>query len=61
MIKTAKHLAYELKVELSELDHIIKNIDSFYYQKETIKKNDKFTDKSKNDPQGIKNWFLQNK
>lgn len=40
MIKTGKHLAYELKVELSEIDHIIKNIDNFYYQKETIKKND---------------------
>ncbi len=48
MIKTAKHLAYELKVELSELDHIIKNIDSFYYQKETIKKNDNGEPKVKN-------------
>ena len=48
MIKTAKHLAYELKVELSEIDHIIKNIDSFYYQKETIKKNDNGEPKVKN-------------
>lgn len=48
MIKTAKHLAYELKVELSEIDHIIKNIDSFYYQKKTIKKNDNGEPKVKN-------------
>lgn len=48
MIKTAKHLAYELKVELSEIDHIIHNIDSFYYQKETIKKNDNGEPKVKN-------------
>jgi len=48
MIKTAKHLAYELKVELSEIDQIIKNIDNFYYQKETIKKNDNGEPKVKN-------------
>lgn len=48
MIKTAKHLAYELKVELCEIDHIIQNIDSFYYQKETIKKNDNGEPKVKN-------------
>ncbi len=48
MIKTTKHLAYELKVELSEIDHIINNIDNFYYQKETIKKNDNGDPKLKN-------------
>lgn len=48
MIKTSKHLAYELKVELSEIDHILNNIDSFYYQKETIKKNEKDEPKIKN-------------
>ncbi len=48
MIKTAKHLSYELKVELSEIDHIIKNIDNFYYQKETIKKNDNGEPKVRN-------------
>ena len=48
MIKTGKHLAYELKVELSEIDHIIKNIDNFYYQKETVKKNDNGEPKVKN-------------
>lgn len=48
MIKTGKHLAYELKVELSELNQIIKNIDNFYYQKETIKKNDNREPKLKN-------------
>ncbi|HLW38953.1 MAG TPA: reverse transcriptase family protein [Brumimicrobium sp.] len=48
MIKTGKHLAYELKVELSEIDHIIKNIDNFYYQKETIKTNDNGEPKIKN-------------
>lgn len=48
MIKTSKHLAFELKVELSEIDHILNNIDSFYYQKETIKKNEKDEPKIKN-------------
>jgi RNA-directed DNA polymerase len=48
MIKTSKHLAYELKVEFSEMDHIIKNIDNFYYQKESIKKNDNGEPKVKN-------------
>ena len=48
MIKTSKHLAFELKVELLEIDHILNNIDSFYYQKETIKKNDKDEPKIKN-------------
>jgi RNA-directed DNA polymerase len=48
MIKTSKHLAFELKVELSEIDHILNNIDSFYYQKETIKKNEKDEPKLKN-------------
>lgn len=48
MIKTVKHLAFELKVELSEIDHILNNIDSFYYQKETIKKNEKDEPKMKN-------------
>ena len=52
MIKTGKHLAYELKVELSEIDQIIKNIDNFYYQKETIKKND-------NDEPKLKNGIIQ--
>jgi RNA-directed DNA polymerase len=48
MIRTSEHLAYELKVELSEIDHIIKNIDNFYYQKEKIKKNDNGEPKVKN-------------
>jgi RNA-directed DNA polymerase len=48
MIKTCKHLAFELKVELSEIEHILNNIDNFYYQKETIKKNDKDEPKIKN-------------
>jgi RNA-directed DNA polymerase len=48
MIKTGKHLAFELKVELSEIDHILDNIDSFYYQKETIKKNERDEPKIKN-------------
>ena len=48
MIKTTKHLAFELKVELPEIDHILSNIDSFYYQKETIKKNEKDEPKIKN-------------
>lgn len=37
MINTAKHLAYELKVELSEIEGIIRNIDKFYYEKVEIK------------------------
>lgn len=37
MIKTLKHLSYELKVELSELEHIVSHLDSFYYQKEEVK------------------------
>jgi len=48
MIKTCKHLAYELKVELSEIDHIIDNIDNFYYQKENIKMKDNGEPKIKN-------------
>jgi RNA-directed DNA polymerase len=52
MIKTSKHLAFELKVELSEIDHIISNIESFYYQKETIKKNE-------NDEPKVKNGIIQ--
>jgi RNA-directed DNA polymerase len=48
MIRTGRHLAYVLKVELSEIDHIIKNIDNFYYQKEKIKKNDNGEPKVKN-------------
>lgn len=48
MIKTTKHLAFELKVELSEIDYILNNIDGFYYQKETIKKNEKDEPKIKN-------------
>ncbi len=48
MIKTKKHLAYELKVDISEIDHIISNIDTFYYQKETIKKNGNNEPKLKN-------------
>lgn len=48
MIKTSKHLAYELKVELTEIDHIINNIDNFYYQKENIKKKDNGEPKLKN-------------
>jgi len=48
MIKKSKHLAFELKVELSEIDHILNNIDGFYYQKETIKMNEKDEPKTKN-------------
>ncbi|MDZ4808792.1 MAG: reverse transcriptase family protein [Bacteroidota bacterium] len=48
MIRTSKHLAFELKVELSEINHILNNIGSFYYQKETIKKNEKDEPKIKN-------------
>jgi RNA-directed DNA polymerase len=48
MIRTSKHLAFELKVEISEIDHIVNNIDNFYYQKETIKKNEKNEPKIKN-------------
>ena len=38
MIKTTKHLSYTLKIKFSEIETIVKNIDSFYYQKEEIKK-----------------------
>jgi RNA-directed DNA polymerase len=48
MIRKVKHLAYELKVELSELEYIIKNLDSYYYQKEVVKKNVDGTPKIKN-------------
>lgn len=48
MIKTLKHLAFELKVTLSEIDHILNNIDRFYYQKEILKKNENGTPKIKN-------------
>src|SRR4051812_17150375 len=38
MIKTLKHLAYTLKVELSEIDMILSNVDKFYYEKIEVKK-----------------------
>ena len=41
MIYTIKHLAFELKVEHSEIELIINNIDKFYYEKVEIKE-DKF-------------------
>jgi RNA-directed DNA polymerase len=37
MINTLKHLAFELKFELLEIESIIKNIDKFYYEKVEIK------------------------
>lgn len=41
MINTLKHLAFELKFEISEIENIINNIDQFYYEKVEIKQ-DKF-------------------
>lgn len=41
MINTSKHLAFELKFEISEIENIINNIDKFYYEKIEIKQ-DKF-------------------
>lgn len=49
MIKTRKHLAYVLKVDPFEIDHIVRNIDEFYYENEKIKKNKDGTPKIKND------------
>lgn len=48
MIRTKTHLAFELKVDLGEIDHIVNNIDNFYYQKETIKYNENGDPKTKN-------------
>jgi len=48
MISTTKHLAYTLKVEASELEYIIKNIDKFYYEKKEIKKDKAGNPKLKN-------------
>ncbi len=48
MIKTIKHLSYELRVHPKEMDHIINNIDSFYYQKEIIKLNENGEPKFRN-------------
>ncbi len=48
MISTLKHLAFTLKVELSELEYIINNIDDFYYEKKEIKLNNKGLPKLKN-------------
>ncbi|MFD0991420.1 reverse transcriptase family protein [Mariniflexile jejuense] len=50
MINTPKHLAYALKVDIKEIQSIIKNIDNFYREKIEIKK-DKF-DKPKLDAKG---------
>ena len=38
MINTLPHLAYELKIEVSEINKIIANIDKFYYEVVEIKK-----------------------
>jgi RNA-directed DNA polymerase len=38
MIKTTKHLAYCLKVELQEIESILSDIDKFYYEKIEVKK-----------------------
>ncbi len=38
MIKTPKHLAYSLKVNISEIYSIIKNIDKYYTEKVKLKK-----------------------
>lgn len=38
MIKTTRHLAYTLKVELAEIDMIVSDIDKFYYEKVEVKK-----------------------
>lgn len=48
MIRTKKHLAFELKVEVTEIDHIIDNIDSFYYQKDIVKYKEDGQPKTKN-------------
>lgn len=48
MIKTKKHLAFELKVDITEIDYIISNIDNFYYQKEIIKYQEDGQPKTKN-------------
>jgi len=39
MINTIKHLAFVLKVDPSEIQQIIDNIDQFYYEKVELKKN----------------------
>jgi RNA-directed DNA polymerase len=38
MINTLSHLAFELKVDFSEIDNIVRNIDKFYYEVVEIKK-----------------------
>lgn len=48
MINTLKHLAFELKVELSEIELIINEIDRFYYEKHEIKLDKKGIPKIKN-------------
>lgn len=48
MIRTLKHLAYVLKVDLSEINSIIANIDKFYYEKRKVKTKDDGTPKTKN-------------
>ncbi len=48
MILTKKHLAYTLKVQSSEIDFIIANIDSFYREKIEIKKDKNGMPKTKN-------------
>ncbi len=48
MISTLKHLAYELKVDFSEIETIINNIDKYYYEKVEIKKDKSGQPKLKN-------------
>jgi RNA-directed DNA polymerase len=52
MILTLKHLAYELKVDFSEIETILQGIDKFYYEKVEIKKD-------KNGQPKIKNGVIQ--
>ncbi len=42
MIRTIKHLAYELRVREADLIYVIENIDNFYYKKEEVKTKDGF-------------------
>lgn len=48
MINTLKHLAFELKFELFEIESIIKNIDEFYYEKVEVKQDKSGQPKLKN-------------
>lgn len=48
MINTLKHLTYVLKTTQGEIEFIINHIDSFYYQKEEVKLDDKGSIKFKN-------------